>query len=158
MTFRASDFIDARIAREALASARLDGETQSMLCGRGRRRFPGEMNSTERRFYDYLEQQKRLDRVLWFAFEGITFRLADRTTYTPDFVVMLNDMSIVCYDVKGATKSKRTGKKTAFIEDDASVKIKVAAEMFPLSFSLVWPDASHETGWGRKDYGMTSPI
>jgi hypothetical protein len=53
-----------------------------------------------------------------YRFEPIKLRLADRTFYTPDFMVIRDDQ-IEFHEVKG------------FWEDDARVKIKVAAEMFP---------------------------
>ena len=64
-------------------------------------------------------------KILWYSFEGITLRLADRTTYTPDFVVMLANGELEMHEVKG------------FWTDDAKVKVKVAAEKFPFRFIAV---------------------
>lgn len=89
----------------------------------GRRRpEPGRMNGLERDYSLYLEQQKAAGRILWFEFEGMKFRLADKTFYTPDFAVMMADGEIQMHEVKG------------YWEDDARVKIKVAAELFPFRF------------------------
>jgi len=52
------------------------------------------------------------------VYEGITFRLASRTTYTPDFLVVMNDCFEI-HEVKG------------FWRDDGRVKWKAAAEKFP---------------------------
>jgi intracellular sulfur oxidation DsrE/DsrF family protein len=52
------------------------------------------------------------------------FRLADRTFYTPDFNVMLSNFEMEMHEVKG------------FMEDDAAVKIKVVAEIYPFRFFL----------------------
>ena len=49
----------------------------------------GEMNKTESAYAEYLEQQKRQGLILWYRFEGVKLRLADKTFYTPDFAVML---------------------------------------------------------------------
>lgn len=120
--------------------------------GRGVRRAAGEMNGTERKFAEYLERLKLDGRVLWYGYESATFRLADRTTYTPDFMVQLADLSLEFYEVKGTSTSKKTGKKSAFCEPQNVIKIKVAAEIFPLRFVMFWLDSSQPGGWGGKDY------
>jgi hypothetical protein len=53
-------------------------------------------------------------------FEPVKLRLAAATFYTPDFMVTRDDGEIVFHEVKGG-----------WWEDDARVKIKVAAEMYP---------------------------
>jgi hypothetical protein len=53
------------------------------------------------------------------------FRLADNTFYTPDFMVVMADGLLEAHEVKG------------FWEDDARVKIKVAASLFPIQFTGV---------------------
>ncbi len=105
--------------------------------GHGRKRHvPGQMNKLESKFADWLFIQQHEGRVLWWKFEAVRLKLADATTYTPDFVAMLaghndgdghweGDGEIVFYEIKG------------FREDDAMVKIKVAAELFPFKFVLV---------------------
>lgn len=109
--------------------------------GRGVRRDPGTMNKTEAAYHRELEFQKTCGRVAWFAFEGVTFKLAKDTRYTPDFVVMLSDGCIQCHEVKGHW------------EDDAKVKIKVAAAKFPFDFIAVKPRAKkHGGGWEVVDF------
>lgn len=83
---------------------------------RGRTSQPGKMNRTESRYAAHLEARRLAGEITWFAFEPWKFRLADRTFLTPDFGVMLADGLLECHEVKG------------FWEDDARVKIKVAAE------------------------------
>ncbi len=83
------------------------------------------MNRTEAKYGQHLELRLRAGQIAWYKFEGITFKLADDTRYTPDFVLMLTDGTIECHEVKG------------FWRDDAKVKIKVAAEMFPFVFRSV---------------------
>lgn len=85
----------------------------------------GQLNSTEQAYEQHLKQLQKEDQVLWFRFEGLKLRLADNTFYTPDFVVQMSDNTIECHEVKG------------FWQDDARVKIKVAAEMYPFRFVAV---------------------
>ena len=82
----------------------------------------GKQNKTESAYGAVLEQRKRAGEVAWYAFEGIKLRLADLTFYTPDFAVMLTSGEMEMHEVKG------------FWEDDARVKIKVAASLFPFRF------------------------
>ena len=102
--------------------------------GRGVRRQPGTMNRTEAAYALALELRKHTGEVAWYAFEAMTFKLAKDTRYTPDFVVMLADGSIELHEVKG------------FFEDDAKVKVKVAASMFPFVFRLVRAKAKRDGG------------
>ena len=83
------------------------------------------MNKLEAEYSRELETAKQTGLILWWAYEAIKFRLADRTFYTPDFIVMRCDGEMQAHEVKG------------FWEDDARVKIKVAAELFPLPFVAV---------------------
>ncbi len=92
----------------------------------------GERNKTEAAYEQYLELQKRGGAILWYRFEGIKLRLADNTFYTPDFVVIKSDGMIEMHEVKG------------FWRDDARVKIKVAAEMFPFTFLAI---KKNKGGW-----------
>jgi hypothetical protein len=95
--------------------------------GRTVRREAGVMNGLERQYAEALELEKRVGNIAWFAFEGIKLRLADRTFYTPDFAVIRGDGTLEIHEVKGHW------------EDDARVKIKVAAEMFPFKFISAKP-------------------
>src|SRR4051812_7389264 len=61
----------------------------------------GTLNKTEQAYADYLEQQRRLDVIAWFRFEGIKLRLADNTFYSPDFAVMGADGTLEMHEVKG---------------------------------------------------------
>jgi hypothetical protein len=85
----------------------------------------GAMNKTEAAYGRLLEEAKALGDVRWYRFEGFKLRLADNTFYTPDFAVMLSNDQIECHEVKG------------FWTDDARVKIKLAAEMYPFRFIAV---------------------
>jgi hypothetical protein len=80
------------------------------------------MNKTESRYADILAGRVRVGEVVWFGFEVVKLRLAEKTFYTPDFIVQLSDGTLEAHEVKG------------FWEDDARVKIKVAAALFPFAF------------------------
>lgn len=78
----------------------------------------GQMNRTEQAYDGYLAKLKLAGKIIEYRFEAVTLRLAQRTTYTPDFFVITeNDFQF--HEVKG------------FWRDDARVKFKVAAEQFP---------------------------
>lgn len=85
----------------------------------------GTLNKTEESYRQRLEILKASGDVLWYRFEGMKLRLADNTFYTPDFVVMNALGTVECHEVKG------------WWTDDARVKIKVAAEMYPFRFLAV---------------------
>jgi hypothetical protein len=85
----------------------------------------GKMNRTEAAYADHLRRLALVGGIQWHAFEGLKFRLADNTFYTPDFAVMKPDGQIEVHEVKG------------FWTDDARVKIKVAAAMYPFKFIAV---------------------
>jgi hypothetical protein len=102
----------------------------------------GQMNKTEAAYAQQLEDRKRVGDVAWWKFEGIKFRLADSTFYSPDFAVMLADGTLECHEVKGrTTKTNSKGEKYAapYALDDAKQKIKIAADMFPIRFIIAFP-------------------
>jgi len=87
--------------------------------GRARPRpVPGSMNKTEQAYAVYLQQLMLAGEILHFEFEPLKLRLADKTFYTPDFLVVRPDGLMELHEVKG------------YWEDDARVKIKVAAATF----------------------------
>jgi predicted nuclease of restriction endonuclease-like RecB superfamily len=85
----------------------------------------GEMNKTEREWAVVLDRLQTAGEVLWWKWNCIKLRLADNTFYVPDFMVLHKDLILTVYDVKG------------FWTDDAKVKIKVAASMYPFIFRAV---------------------
>lgn len=82
----------------------------------------GVMNGTEKLYAKMLELQKAAGMIKGYWFEAMTFKLADDTRYTPDFMVQMMDDEIEFHEVKGRWM------------DDAKVKIKIAATMFPFVF------------------------
>jgi hypothetical protein len=105
---------------------------------RGVPKVIGGMNKTEKAYAEHLQLRQQAGEVAWFAFEAVKLRLADKTFYTPDFSVMLADGTIEQHEVKG------------FWEDDARVKIKVAASMFPFRFFGIQKDKSK--GWKVEEF------
>lgn len=76
------------------------------------------MNKTEANYAYQLEMLKKAEQILEWRFEPLKFKLATRTFYTPDFLVVKEEC-LEIHEVKG------------FWKDDARVKIKVAAQMYP---------------------------
>lgn len=85
---------------------------------------PGRMNKTEQRFDAYLQLLTAAGEVEDYRFEPFRLRLTTKdwlTTYTPDFGILYpQDRTIELCDIKGG----------AGWEDDARVKIKIAASEF----------------------------
>ena len=79
----------------------------------------GKMNKTEEAYSLVLEQRRLAGEIHHWAFEAMALRLADRTTYTPDFFVINKDGNISFFEVKG------------FWHQAGRIKIKVAAENHP---------------------------
>lgn len=97
----------------------------------------GEMNKTEAAYAaTVLEPRKQAGEILWYGFESMTFKLADDTRYTPDFPVLLANGEMEMHE----TKVK------AIFQDDAKVKIKVAAKMFPFRFILAFQRPKKDGG------------
>jgi hypothetical protein len=92
-------------------------------------------NKTESAYGNYLEALKHAGAVLWYEFEGIKLRLADNTYYTPDYAVIAADGVMEMHEVKG------------FWRDDARVKIKVAADIYPFRFMAI---KKAKDGWERE--------
>jgi hypothetical protein len=123
--------------------------TQRRARARLQRHIPGQMNTTEKRFLDevvlpriasgelhawWFESLSRIEIKPW------TLNLAERTRYTMDFLVQLPDGSLECWEVKGG-----------YWQDDARVKAKVTARMFPFPVVGWMPRAKRDGGgWTRE--------
>lgn len=96
------------------------------LRARGRSvKTPGTMNRTEARYAQHLSLRQKAGEIEWFAYEAIKLRLAAKTFLTVDFFVMLTGGELEAHELKGV------------MEDDAAVKLKVAAAMYPFRFLLI---------------------
>jgi len=85
----------------------------------------GQKNKTETAYGHHLQLLLTAGEILWYRFEGIKLRLADKTFYTADYNVMRADGLLEIHEVKGVWT------------DDARVKIKVAADQYPFRFIAV---------------------
>ncbi len=108
------------------------------------------MNRWETEYAGVLDARRMMGGVVWWGFEAIKLRLADNTYYTPDFAVITNweapnDIwvrELEFHEVKG------------FWRDDARVKIKVSAELFPFKFIAVQKlKKSEGGGWKVEEFG-----
>lgn len=98
---------------------------------------PGTMNKTEAAYAAFLDTLVQCGDVLWYKFEHIKLRLADRTFYEPDFFVLRASGELQVHECKG------------FWTDDARVKIKVAADIYPFQF-IAAQQAPKRDGGGWK--------
>ena len=102
----------------------------------------GQKNKTEQAYeLEVLKPAMQNGSISWYRFEGVKLRLADNTFYTPDYCVMRSDGTMEMHEVKG------------FWQDDARVKIKVAADMYPLKFIAVKRQAKKNGGgWSIEEF------
>lgn len=107
---------------------------------RGRQPVPGVMNKLEAAYSLQLRARQIAGEVLWFKYEAVKLRLAEKTFYTPDFAVMLDNGELEMHECKG------------WMEEDANVKIKVAASMYPFRFIRCMHRNKAE-GWTFYEYG-----
>lgn len=115
-------------------------DAKSRLYALGRLPF-GTMNKTEATYDAYLADQQTKGIILWHKFEAVKLRLADNTFYTCDFCVVASSGIVEMHEVKG------------FWQDDARVKIKVAASLYPFKFIAVKARAKkHGGGWEREEF------
>jgi hypothetical protein len=108
---------------------------------RARSAAAGTMNKTEAAYDAHLQELRHAGAVLWHKFEAVKLRLADNTFYTCDFSVLPADGVLEMHEVKG------------FWQDDARVKIKVAASLYPFRFVAVTARAKKRGGgWEREEF------
>ena len=107
-----------------------------------RQHIPGVMNKTEAEYALTLAAKKAAGEIQNYWFECFKIKLADKTYYTPDFMVMANDDVWEAHEVKG------------FWEDDARVKVKVFAETYPIRVRCFTKRAK-KNGGGWEEETMT---
>ena len=106
---------------------------------------PGQMNETEKLYASDLELQQAAGAILWWRFQGLKLRLADNTFYTPDFNVIARDAVMECHEIK------------SFWQDDARVKIKVAADLYPFRFRAFTKRSKKSGGgWEEEDFSKSA--
>jgi hypothetical protein len=108
---------------------------------KGWRRKPGDQNKTEAAYQLEIERREAAGEIDWYRWEGVRLKLADNTTYLPDFAVMLTDGTLEMHEVKGYWLSA------------ARVKIKVAAEQYPFRFLAVTVIPKRDGGgWAYEEF------
>lgn len=80
---------------------------------------PGVPNKLEKDYANHLHILELAGEITSYKFESVKLKLAHRCHYTPDFQVVLPSGRIQFHETKGHW------------EDDAVVKIKTAAAMYP---------------------------
>lgn len=78
------------------------------------------MNKTEARYAADLEMRKRIGEIQDYRWQPLRLKLGLNCTYDPDFLVLMADGTVEFHEIKGG-----------YITDDAMVKVKVAANLFP---------------------------
>jgi hypothetical protein len=96
------------------------------------------MNKTERARAIQLEALKRDGQIRDWRFEAVTLKLAPDCRYTPDFYVLDNQGTVRFEETKG------------FWREDAKVKIRVAAKLFPEFFFVAL--RADGAGWTVEEY------
>ena len=86
----------------------------------------GQMNKTEQKYALLLEREKIAGKVLWYEFEPMNLRLADKCFYKVDFLVLTDKYELEVHEVKGG-----------YITDDSLVKFKSAGAKFPFKFRML---------------------
>lgn len=97
----------------------------------------GVMNRGEIAYAAHLEAMKHAGEVLWYGFEALTFKLAEGSRFTPDFIVLLSSGELEAHEIKGRWIG------------DAKTKIKVAAEKFPMRFIALFALPKRDGGGWR---------
>jgi hypothetical protein len=119
------------------------------------RGVPGsaKMNRWEQEYAMELEARRRAGEILWYGFEAIKLRLTGGTFYTPDFCTV----GLYSEVRKSAWSHDETHVQMtpiSFIEvkghlrDDANVKFKVAAELFPFAEFFMYRKRKAKEGGG----------
>lgn len=120
------------------------------------------MNRWEQEYAMELEARKRAGEILWYGFEAIKLRLTGATFYTPDFAVMELRGKVwspeecrasnipVLPGVSVIMKSPRPTfvEVKGHLRDDANVKFKVAAELFPWAEFFMYRKKKQSEGGG----------
>lgn len=99
----------------------------------------GEMNKTEKEYSEHLESQRIAGFLLWWRFECVNFKLAEKCFLKIDFLILKATGELESHDVKG------------YWTDDALVKMKVAASIFPWPFLAVTKKKKNG-GWEYRNF------
>jgi hypothetical protein len=109
------------------------------------------MNSVERRYEQHLRDRLLVGEIRWYEFEPLKLRLADNTYYTPDFIVVDNALALEAHEIKTEWSTGKPG-----WNEDARVKIKVAAEHFPIRF--IAATYMRDGSWQFEEFGKDREV
>ena len=98
------------------------------------------MNKTEAEYAELLRSQQVAGEIIDFKFEPLRLIMAKKTSYTPDFLVVNNRGEIEIHEVKG------------FWRDDARVKIKTCARLFPWFRFIAVTKPRKNGGWKYEEF------
>ncbi len=76
------------------------------------------MNGLEAAYANLLEEMRLRGEIIWWSFEPVRLKLANKSSYNPDFMVIRSNGEVEFHETKG------------YWRDDARLKIKIAAENF----------------------------
>ena len=102
------------------------------------------MNKTEAAYADLLESKRLSGEIAGWWYESVNLRIGVKCFYKPDFMVMQNDGRIEFHETK-AMWSNRAG-----WQDDARVKVRAVAELFPM-FKFV-AAVKKKDGWTFEEF------
>ncbi|RKP44769.1 hypothetical protein D7S86_27180 [Pararobbsia silviterrae] len=106
----------------------------------------GTMNKTEGQYADFLEEQKRIGKVLFWKFHPFNVRLANNTFYEVDWLVLPFDMVLEIHETKG-------GRTT----DKGQLKLKLCGEVLPVfrMKKVIKQTKADGGGWLIEEYSAT---
>lgn len=102
----------------------------------------GQMNGLEKRYAAHLDIRKVCGEIADWKFEPLKLKLAPSTFYNPDFGILMLDGKVELHETKGG-----------HWEDDARVKIKVAAEIFHWFHFRAAQWDKNSKDWKFEDFG-----
>ena len=98
--------------------------------------LPEFRNKFEERFCkEFILPEVESGEIVWWGYECLRFKLADRTTYLPDFMVQAPDGSMSMIETKGSWKAKGAAV--------TRVKLKTCAELYHM---YDWYGVTHRKG------------
>lgn len=106
---------------------------KDVLAQRAARRGGGPrrgMNKLEARYAERLEELRLSGVIREWKYESIKLRLGTRCWYCPDFAVRNRVGEIELHEIKAMWR--KDGRERPGFTDDGLVKLKVAAEQFPM--------------------------
>lgn len=120
------------------------GYGRSAVFAKGRMKA-GMLNKTEQNYKEYLEQERQCGRVIAYWFEAIKLKIAEGTCwYNPDFLVLRPNGDLELHEVKGCPR---------LFADDAKVKTKACATLYPFKMFVVFPRSkANGGGWEYQEY------